>query len=34
MSDATQRKTRRAKNVLGGDLESCCYDPVTGFYRD
>jgi uncharacterized protein (DUF2237 family) len=22
------------KNVLGGDLKSCCTDPVTGFYRD
>ena len=22
------------KNVLGGPLESCCSDPVTGFYRD
>lgn len=21
-------------NVLGSDLEPCCYDPVTGFYRD
>lgn len=24
----------RPKNVLGGELESCCSDPVTGFYRD
>ncbi|MCU0918414.1 MAG: DUF2237 domain-containing protein [Planctomycetes bacterium] len=23
-----------AKNVLGGDLEVCCTDPTTGFYRD
>ena len=22
------------RNVLGGDLESCGNDPVTGFYRD
>ena len=22
------------KNVLGDDLEPCCSDPVTGFYRD
>ncbi|QNN52339.1 DUF2237 family protein [Nocardioides mesophilus] len=22
------------RNVLGGDLESCGTDPVTGFYRD
>lgn len=26
--------TRRPRNVLGGDLESCCTDPMTGFYRD
>jgi len=24
----------RDRNVLGGDLESCGNDPVTGFYRD
>lgn len=23
-----------AKNVIGGDLEPCGYDPLTGFYRD
>lgn len=23
-----------AKNVLGGDLQLCCSDPVTGFFRD
>lgn len=23
-----------ARNVLGGDLESCSLDPLTGFYRD
>ena len=23
-----------AKNVLGGDLEPCSMDPVTGFFRD
>ena len=22
------------KNVLGGDIESCCTSPMTGFYRD
>lgn len=22
------------KNVLGGELESCCTSPMTGFYRD
>lgn len=21
-------------NVLGGPLEPCCFDPITGFYRD
>ncbi len=25
---------RRAKNVLGTELEECSLDPVTGFYRD
>lgn len=24
----------KPKNVLGGDLQSCCTDPMTGFYRD
>jgi uncharacterized protein (DUF2237 family) len=23
-----------AKNALGGELEECCSDPLTGFYRD
>ena len=23
-----------ARNVLGGALEACSYDPLTGFYRD
>ena len=23
-----------AKNVLGGELESCCTSPMTGYYRD
>lgn len=23
-----------AKNVLGNDLETCCTDPMTGFYRN
>jgi len=23
-----------AKNVLGTDLQSCCTEPMTGFYRD
>lgn len=24
----------KPKNVLGGELESCCTSPMTGFYRD
>jgi uncharacterized protein (DUF2237 family) len=24
----------KPKNVLGGELEVCCKDPMTGFYRD
>jgi uncharacterized protein len=24
----------RPRNVLGGELRSCCTDPMTGFYRD
>lgn len=24
----------KPKNVLGGELKSCCMDPMTGFYRD
>ncbi|MBE9076352.1 DUF2237 domain-containing protein [Romeria aff. gracilis LEGE 07310] len=23
-----------AKNVLGSELQACCTDPMTGFYRD
>jgi hypothetical protein len=25
---------REAQNVLGGPLETCCTNPMTGFYRD
>ena len=25
---------KQQKNVLGGDLEACSFDPITGFYRD
>ena len=24
----------QARNVLGGELETCCASPMTGFYRD
>jgi len=23
-----------ARNVLGGDLQACCFEPRTGFFRD
>jgi uncharacterized protein len=29
-----KKGTSVAKNVLGGDLEPCSVDPLTGFYRD
>lgn len=25
---------KKAKNILGGDLQSCCTNPMTGFFRD
>jgi len=30
----TIRYDKTARNVLGGELEPCCLDPVTGFYRN
>lgn len=27
-------RVSHGKNVLGTDLQSCCKDPMTGFYRD
>lgn len=27
-------KKEIAKNILGTDLQSCCMDPMTGFFRD
>ena len=24
----------KAKNILGSDLQACCTDPMTGFFRD
>lgn len=33
--DLLQNDTaERARNVLGGPLEACGFDPVTGFFRD
>ena len=26
--------TKQRKNVLGGELEPCCYAPKTGYFRD
>lgn len=28
------KKEVKAKNVLGTELQSCCFEPVTGWYRD
>lgn len=33
-SNTMQTVKTTSKNVLGTDLKSCCYDPLTGFYRD
>jgi len=27
-------KSRKPKNVLDGELQSCCLEPMTGFYRN
>jgi len=24
----------KAKNVIGGELQSCCFEPLTGYFRD
>ncbi len=32
--EAREGATSRARNVLGGPLETCGKDPVTGFYRN
>ena len=31
---ASGSSTEQTKNVLGGELQCCCKDPVTGFQRD
>ena len=33
MTEAAMIKGQ-AKNILGTDLQSCCTDPITGFFRD
>ena len=30
----TMRFDEGARNVLGGELQTCCGDPMTGFYRN
>lgn len=30
----TMTPPTNAKNVLGSDLQACCYEPLTGYYRD
>ena len=32
--DTMQKIVTQSKNVLGTELKACCYDPLTGFYRD
>jgi len=32
--DMTGGGHNRARNVLGGTLEACSFDPLTGFYRN
>jgi uncharacterized protein (DUF2237 family) len=37
MADAIGRREERGmtqRNVLGGELESCCMSPMTGYFRD
>ena len=32
--DGSQGRPEGQKNVLGGALQSCSHDPMTGFFRD
>ena len=32
--DSSEGRRQRSTNVLGGLLEACSYDPITGFHRD
>ena len=32
--DGSQGRPEGQKNVLGGTLQSCSHDPLTGFFRD
>lgn len=31
---ATQGEDKAQKNVLGTELQPCCFDPITGYFRD
>jgi hypothetical protein len=34
INGALEMAEGKAKNILGNDLQSCCSDPITGFFRD
>lgn len=34
MTDTSEQDGTPALNILGETLEPCCFDPMTGFYRD
>jgi len=34
MISYSEAEPKRAKNILGGELEMCCSSPRTGFFRD
>jgi uncharacterized protein len=34
MNGVSTMAEEKAKNILGGELQSCCTDPMTGFFRD
>lgn len=34
MTDTSEQGEAPALNILGETLEPCCFDPMTGFYRD
>jgi len=34
LDSSGNERRQRSLNVLGGTLESCSYDPLTGFHRD
>ena len=34
MSSVQRNENKDEKNVLGGPLAACSYDPLTGFFRD